>query len=155
MKKLLLTLGAFVSVLTLHAQESGGNAETPSVEKSVFGIQTGFVGLWIHHEMRLTSQIALRSELGLDLGYWYSDGTDTEGYFVVPGVTLEPRWYYNLKKRISKNRRIDSNSGNYLSLRASFYPDMVVASSEDDLRFVPQFFCRPDLGHSPKHRKSF
>lgn len=37
------------------------------VEKSIFGIQTGFFGVWIHNESRLTKEISLRSEIGLSI----------------------------------------------------------------------------------------
>ena len=40
------------------------NAQNASVEKTVFGIQTGFLGIWGHNESKLSNTIALRSELG-------------------------------------------------------------------------------------------
>ncbi|HEX3166783.1 MAG TPA: hypothetical protein VHQ93_11035 [Chitinophagaceae bacterium] len=45
------------------------NAQKASVEKSVFGIQTGFLGIWAHNESRLSNRIALRSEIGFDAGF--------------------------------------------------------------------------------------
>ena len=44
------------------------------------------------------------------------------GFLLTPQVTLEPRWYYNLKKRKSKSKRIDGNSGNFISLQTSYLP---------------------------------
>lgn len=98
------------------------NTQEASVEKSVFGIQTGFLGLfWVHNELKLSNQVALRSEFGFaDVGIWLTG--DNKTYYLT-GLTLalEPRWYYNLNKRVSQGKRIDGNSGNYLSLRASYY----------------------------------
>ena len=136
------TVAAALATIWTNAQET----EQASVEKSVFGIQTGVIGLWVHHEAKLTRTIALRSEVGLDLGYWYSDLEGVSGHFIVPSLTVEPRWYYNLDKRTKKGYRTDGNSGNYVSLRGSFYPDMVVSSSVENARFVPQLFIGPMWG---------
>lgn len=57
MKKTFLTLALISLTLTVKSQNA-------SVEKSVFGIQTGFLGIWGHNETKLTNQIALRSEIG-------------------------------------------------------------------------------------------
>ena len=48
-------------------------AQEAGVEKSVFGIQTGFLGIWGHNESRLNSAFALRSEIGFDSGIWGGD----------------------------------------------------------------------------------
>jgi len=114
----------FISMIVLcssfgFSQEVQDDA---SVEKSVFGIQTGPLGLFsIHNELKLSNQVALRSEIGLgDIGVFTDDDFDLS-FFTTFSATLEPRWYYNLTKRVSKGKRIDGNSGNYLSLRASYY----------------------------------
>ena len=41
---------------------------TTSIEKSIFGLQTGLLGVWAHNETRLSKTISLRSEIGLDFG---------------------------------------------------------------------------------------
>lgn len=63
MKKTILTLVLISLTLTVKSQNA-------SVEKSVFCIQTGFLGIWLHNETKLTNQIALRSEIGFDSGIW-------------------------------------------------------------------------------------
>ena len=99
------------------------NAQNPSVEKSVFGIQTGFLGFWGHNESRLSNTIALRSELGLDAGILITDFEGRSGFLLAPVLTLEPRFYYNLNKRISKSKDITNNSGSFISLKTSYHPD--------------------------------
>jgi len=59
-------LSAFILCCLTMAAKS----QTASVEKTVFGIQTGFFGIWIHNETKLSDQFVLRSELGLDNGIW-------------------------------------------------------------------------------------
>ena len=39
------------------------NAQNVSVEKTVFGIQTGFLGIWAHNESRLSNTIALKKRI--------------------------------------------------------------------------------------------
>ena len=45
-----------------------GRSQNASVEESIFGIQTGILGIWAHNESKLGNSIALRTELGLDAG---------------------------------------------------------------------------------------
>ncbi|MGG5485400.1 hypothetical protein [Gaetbulibacter sp. PBL-D1] len=66
MKQALLILTFFTISLSTQSQ-------TTSVEKSTFGVQTGFLGIWVHNESRLSNSIALRSEIGLDAGIWGND----------------------------------------------------------------------------------
>ncbi|MCK8521239.1 hypothetical protein M0D21_06665 [Aquimarina sp. D1M17] len=95
-----------------------------SVEKSVFGIQTGLLGIWAHNELKLSSQIALRSEIGFG-------GLNTSN--IRPVLALEPRWYYNLQKRADKDKRVDGNSGNYISLRARYHFHSTEDAEKSDL----------------------
>lgn len=139
MKKILLTL-TFCG-LTLIAK-----SQNASVEQSTFGIQTGFLGIWAYNETKLSNQIALRSELGFDAGIWGGDFYDGTGFLLAPVITLEPRWYYNLNKRERKSRRIDGNSGNFISLKTSYHPDWFVISNYDNLRIVSDISIIPTWG---------
>jgi len=60
-----------------------------SVEKSIFGIQTGFLGIWAHNESRLSNQISLRSEIGLDMGI--SANSNDVKTALIPSFRLEPK----------------------------------------------------------------
>src|SRR5665647_946407 len=102
MKKILMTL-AFCG-LTFIAK-----SQNTSVEKSTYGIQTGVLGIWAHREVKLSNQIALRAEVGMDAGFWGGSFYPKTGYLMTPVIILEPRWYYNLNKRISKSRNISGN----------------------------------------------
>ena len=139
MKKTLFTL--IFCGLTLIAK-----SQTASVESSVFGIQTGFLGIWAHNEAKLSNQIALRSELGLDTGIYGSDANDINGFLLVPTITLEPRWYYNLNRRVSKSRRIDGNSGNFISIKTTYHPDWFIISSENNINFISDISIVPTWG---------
>jgi hypothetical protein len=136
MKKILIVLFASFALIT-EAQEI-------SVEKSLFSVQTGLLGIWVQHEARLSNTIALRSEVGFDSGFgvvgsnsYYDSETQTFGskfvFLMAPVLTVEPRFYYNLKNRNAKLKRIDNNSGNFLSIHTSFHPDWFVISNDKDV----------------------
>lgn len=139
MKRVLLTLT--FCALTLIAK-----SQSASVEQSTYGIQTGFLGIWAHNESKLSNQIALRSELGLDTGVFGSDVNDIDGLILIPTITLEPRWYYNLNKREKKSRRIDGNSGNFISIKTTYHPDWFVISNEDNINFISDITIVPTWG---------
>ena len=133
MKNILFVLLLCTSTFYMFAQDA-------SVEKSTFGIQTGFLGIWGHNESRLSNSIVLRSELGLDTGIYSGNFAGNKGF------TLEPRWYYNLNKRVSKSRRIDGNSGNFISIKTTYHPDLVVNSIADNLNFISDISIIPTWG---------
>jgi len=127
------------------------DAQNASVEKSVFGIQTGFLGIWAHNESRLSNTISLRSELGLDAGILFTDFYGRSGFLLAPVLTLEPRFYYNLNKRNSKSKDITGNSGNFISVKTSYHPDwFVISNYEDDIvsdiSFIPTWGIRRNIG---------
>ena len=127
------------------------DAQNASVEKTVFGLQTGFLGLWVHNESRLTNTIALRSEVGLDAGILLTDFEGRSGFLLAPVLTLEPRFYYNLNKRNSKSKDITNNSGNFISVKTSYHPDWFVISDitdhiTSDISFIPTWGIRRNIG---------
>jgi len=123
-----------------------GKAQNASVEKSVYGIQTGLLGIWGNNETKLTTCIALRSEIGFDSGIWGDSYSDNTGFLMVPVLTLEPRLYYNLQKRLTKKHKTDNNSGNFLSLKTSFHPDWFAISNYDNLSVVSDISIIPTWG---------
>jgi len=138
MKNIFLTL-AFCG-LTMIAK-----SQNASVEQSIFGIQTGFLGVWVHNEFKLSNQIALRSEIGLDSGFTFNERSRTD-FFLAPAITLEPRWYYNLNKRESKSKRIDGNSGNFLALKTTYHPDLFTLFNKEDLNLLSDISIIPTWG---------
>jgi len=139
MKKILITVIFCGLTLIVKAQDA-------SVEQSTYGIQTGVIGIWLHNETKLSEQIALRSELGLDSGIFGGSIYDGTGFIMTPVITLEPRWYYNLDKRVSKSKNIEGNSGNFVSLKTSYNPDWFVISNYDNLRVINQVSIVPTWG---------
>lgn len=148
MKKTILLFFALFHISNTLAQDV-------SVEKSVFGVQTGFLGAWIHNESRLSNSLALRSEIGVDMGIYDSTPFNSSGLFGGLALTLEPRWYYNLEKRAKKGRRTDNNSGNFISIKTTLHPDdALIFSGDDRLNLIGDISIVPTWGirrHVGKH----
>ena len=148
MKNILLTIFAlFVFIFSGKAQEA-------TVEKSIWGVYIGINPLGIYNETGLTESIALRSELGFGFA-WGSSATyiDNSSYWaVMPVVMVEPRYYYNLNKRLNKGRRIEGNSGNFLALSVGIQPDFGFTSDNVDLNkefyVIPSWGIRRSIGQS-------
>lgn len=135
------------AVFLITATESKAQNDV-SVEQSIFGIQTGILGVWVHNEVRLKDYIALRSEIGFDTGIFSSNkdySGSNIGIVFVPSLTLEPRWYYNLSRRVRKSRNIANNSGNFIGLKINYHPDWFSLSNvetgtfADNIAIIPKW----------------
>lgn len=138
MKKLFITLLLIACGVLSEAQVS--------VENSTLGIQTGFLGLWINNEFKLSNKSVMRAELGFDSGFWTGSLYEKSGYIFSPVLTLEPRIYYNLKKRYDKSKRIDGNRGNFIAIKSSYHPDWFVISNYDDISVISDLLIIPTWG---------
>lgn len=127
-------------------------SQNESVEKSTYGVQTGLLGIWGYNEAKLSNAIALRTEIGFDAGIASGNSFNGSAFGLIPVLVLEPRVYYNLKKRINKQKSIDDNSGNFISLKTSYHPDLFVISNEkgidveSDISIIPSWGLRRNLG---------
>ena len=115
MKKFNSILFILFSVASLNAQK-----DIKSVEKSILSIQTGYFGTWINHELKLHNQLALRTEVGTEYRLKFAIKQSFDSLKNQVSIFLEPKYYFNLKKRESKNKNIKNNAGNYISLRTNF-----------------------------------
>lgn len=144
LKVLTATLLCFVFQAN-YSQNSG-------VEKSIFNIQTGFLGIWINNESRIFNEISLRTEIGLDAGLRGCSDCNTE-YALAPVIALEPRWYYNINKRNALNKGTN-NSANFLALGFKYHPDWFVISNSDNaqvanqISIIPKWGIRRNIGNS-------
>ena len=129
-KTFLLLLVCSFSVISRGQAVKPDSTTVASVEKSIFSIQTGFLGIWVNNEARLSNSFVLKSEIGLAAAIW-NVSLGKADFLLAPQVTLEPRWYYNLRKRKSKSKNIAGNSGNFLGLQTSFLPGGWVISNAD------------------------
>ena len=57
-----------IILLFLFLGSSGLKAQNYSVEESLYGIQTGVLGLWAYNELRLADEFSFRTEIGIKCG---------------------------------------------------------------------------------------
>ncbi|AWW29299.1 hypothetical protein DN752_03600 [Echinicola strongylocentroti] len=138
-KRLLLVL--FLLPLTKVVQ-----AQTASVERSIYGVQAGLVGFWGYNESRLSNTIALRTEVGLNGGIWQNDLYNTSGIILFPELSLEPRWYYNIRKRTRRLKRTAMNSANFVTLKAFHHPDWFTVGAGSGVTVIPDIGLVPMWG---------
>lgn len=138
-KNVLLILMFSSLYLGIYAQEA-------SVEKSIFGVETGFLGLWVNNEVRLSNKFTLRSEIGLNAGIIGRGSNESTGLLLTPEITIEPRWYFNLNKRKENSKDISGNAGNFFSLKTSYSPDWFAISNMEDINSASHFSIIPTFG---------
>lgn len=163
MIKTAITLSFFFLVLQSSAQSQEN--EVVSVEKSIYGFQTGFLGAWLYNESRLSDEFALRSQVGFDFRIGgvreFESFGPNEDFYGILHLSLEPRWYYNLEKRAKKGKTVDRNSGNFIALLASTNLESVSFTTNnrieslDQIRFVPKWGIRRSLGNHISYEAGF
>ena len=120
MKKFIV-LGFVLISFIAKAQET----KEVSVEKNLYGAQLGLVSASFYYETQLERKIVLRTEVGLGLMGTTVESKDptikdkTE-YFLLPYLSLEPRWYFGLDRRNRLKRNTYNNSSDFISLNSSY-----------------------------------
>ena len=152
MNKNLKTTITGVSLLILWLLPfSAYSQEEASVEKSIFGVQVEFLGIWINNELKLSNTIALRSEVGFEMtnwtigSYFYSRGNEP---FIPLTLTVEPRFYFQTKQLHSLGLCIDNNVGGYLSLKIRYHAGWLMLSGKEtsNLEIIPIIASRSNIG---------
>lgn len=91
--------------------------------------------------------------MGFDFGIWETTYYDdyNSPFILTPVVVIEPRFYYNLKKRAANSKRTDDNSGNFIALKTSYHPNVALFNTDDapvvsDYAIIPTWGIRRNLG---------
>lgn len=135
-----------ILIAMLIAFSFTANSQDSLIKKSTFGVQTGFLGVWVYNETRIAPEIALRTEIGLDAGIWGGKYYKKTGFLLAPVISVEPRWYYNLEKRKNKNRNIQDNAGNFLALKITHHPNWFVISNYKNTKVISDISIIPTWG---------
>ena len=67
------------------------NGQNKGLEKSIYTIQTGILGVWVNHECKLSNEISLRTEFGFDGGFRVGGFVVKTIYLLTPKISVEPR----------------------------------------------------------------
>lgn len=155
MKLLSLTMLAGLFCISAGAQEDQKISQ--GVEKCIFTVQTGAVGGWISNEVRLANEFALRTEIGIDLYSFTSEnasGREIVDNMMLPSISFEPRWYYNIEKRAGKGKNIARNSADFVTLAVEYLSGGMAISEDlplkrpEILTFIPKWGMRRSIAGS-------
>jgi hypothetical protein len=124
MKKILTLLLIFVCCQQMRAQNAEnvfgkGAAKT----QSNHFIDIGIIGAGYTYEYAFADHYTISGGVGIagNVSYtsgWY-DGNKWR-YSLHPYVSVEPRYYYNLQKRVNKGKSIDGNTGSFLAVQCNY-----------------------------------
>lgn len=127
MKKI-ITLIAIVAIsFTVKSQ---------NIDKPIVGIQTGFLGGWVYGELEVIDHLAIRGEVGCDIGAWGRYYHSKPSIISSPVFTLEPRWY--LKETRDK--------GVFLALKTSYTMDWFDLGYTYENERIGAFLLIPSFG---------
>ena len=138
----------YIIILTLLmlSAKAWSQDNAAKVERATGGVQAGFLGMWIYQESKMSDATAFRIEFGLEGGLWGGIYREGIGVLFRPALNAEPRWYYNLIKRIKKERNIEYNSGSFLSLKLNYQPAWFLISNEKGIRPIANMGLYPSWG---------
>jgi len=86
----------------------------------LFTAKLGIIGSWVSYEKVLNDDFTINTEIGLeDFAFRKRNGGNLE-YSFSQTFSVEPRFYYNRRRRINKNKIVQNNTGNFVGLEC-FY----------------------------------
>lgn len=86
-------------------------------------VETGLLGLFVNHDLPISSRDIIRMEVGLDATiYGGSQYTYDVGYILTPKIGVEYRRYYERQRRQNGGKSIDRNAGNFFAVIADYHP---------------------------------
>jgi hypothetical protein len=148
MKKSLLIL-IFGLIATINYAQEKKNISTEKVWR------VNFLNPAIELEIPTGQYSTFSSALGIGYGGGYPDLTSGGSgfiYIISPFADFQYKWFYNLNKRIEKNRNTLNNSGNFLSLRfitrGNSIAENVNRTSDFDFAFGPTWGIQRKYGKS-------
>jgi len=130
----------YIIVLALIGISQSTQAQKGLTEN--FNAKIGVIGGWLAYEKPLSDSFLLDIELG------YIGGILNSEFIFTSTIELEPRYYYNLNKRIQKNKNTKHNSANYLALQLSYIPDILTATTKKNskINVLKTFSAIPTFG---------
>lgn len=130
-----------VAAVFAQAQES-------TIEKNVTGVQIGLFVLDAYHEARIADKTSLRAEVSMAPTIGGGNFFDKKFSFALyPVLTLAPKYYYNLNKRVEKGRNTKNNVANYLAFQIRYLPGWAILNHNDmelgnQVAFIPTWGLR-------------
>lgn len=124
MKRQLLTLLSVLIIWPLQAQETPFSM-VPQSPSTIFRLS--LLSPRLIAEFAPSDHFTLITGVWVRTSFWYTNdhGETIYSPYFSPSVTIEPRYYFNLKDRLAKGKRIDYYSGWYLGVPFNLeFPDL-------------------------------
>ena len=132
-----------------------------SLEKDIISADIGFIGTWVNYEKHLNGLFTLKSSLGLEGSF--GQGFISEGktwIAFIPTVRLEPRYYYNLNRRLNLGKKTLFNGANYFAVTAAYYSGLIISNvsditSEKGISLTPKWGIQRTIGQKISFQFAF
>ncbi|MFK5878208.1 MAG: DUF3575 domain-containing protein [Flavobacteriaceae bacterium] len=141
MKKTIITSIMFLAI-TFYAK---AQSEQTLVDR--FSVKAGLIGVWVGYEKAFSDHFTLNSEIGYEGDFfWGTSQNDDFNYIASLSFSVEPRYYYNVARRIRKGKKTRNNSANFISAEIYAVPDWLTSSNANNVTIVKTFGIVPKYG---------
>ena len=142
----------------IHNYFYGQQEKTYNTEKVW---RVNFLNPGVELELPTGNYSTFSTGLGIGYGGGYKDLTGTDNgifsdahngiiYIIAPFLDLQQKWFYNINKRIGRNKTIQNNSGNFISARfitrGPSIAENVTRTSDFDFAFGPTWGIQRKYG---------
>lgn len=149
----LFTVAMLAGLFCISASAQEDKENNQGVEKCIFTAQTGGLGLWVSNELRLGNEYALRTEIGID-AYTIEIENGKDDNMMVPSISVEPRWYYNIERRSTKGKHTANNSADFVTVAVEYISGELAISQDtkhklpEIITFIPKWGMRRAISGS-------
>lgn len=136
--KNILTAIFFITFFNIYSQDN------KKVE-DILSLKAGLIGGWVSYEKTISNNLTLNNEIGYEGGLLR--GTNNKIDYVFTTIfSMEPRYYYNFKRRQEKRKNTNNNSANYISSEIFYVPDLLSSTNRENLDVNKSFGIIPKYG---------
>ena len=114
-----------LTVVCLQCIKAQGqtNMQKYAKTESTHIIDIGLINAGYTYEYAFAPKFTLNFGAGIagSIGYASSNLSDSQWFYSFhPYLSIEPRYYYNLQKRLNKNKKIDGNCGSFFAIQSGY-----------------------------------
>lgn len=116
-------------------------------------VRINFLNPAVEFELPTSQFTTFSAGLGIGYGGGYPDLTFNDSgfiYIISPFLDIQHKWFYNLSKRTQRGKKIENNSGNFISIRfisrGNSIAENVSRTSDFDFAIGPSWGIQRSLG---------
>jgi hypothetical protein len=137
---------AILVIIFVFCYASNIIAQNARTHKS-HSIKGPILGLSYSYEHPVSPQSVINFEL-MATGGWSTFMNET-AWIIGPSFRVEPRYYYNLKRRFQNDKKTKNNSANYLAFSVDYAPGIGFgkdAEIDQYFMFAPKYGLKRTIG---------